>query len=92
MSNTKKIKTALVSVYHKDRMDEICNKLHQQGVQIISTGGTKSFIEELDVPVTAVEELTSYRITSYNVCYTKLLRFWVVPNCGVKVNRKAGFI
>ncbi len=60
MSNTKKIKTALVSVYHKDRMDEICNKLHQQGVQIISTGGTKSFIEELDVPVTAVEELTSY--------------------------------
>lgn len=58
--DTKKIKTALVSVYHKDRMDEICGKLSDLGVQIISTGGTKSFIEELDVPVTAVEELTSY--------------------------------
>ncbi|MBN1950716.1 MAG: bifunctional phosphoribosylaminoimidazolecarboxamide formyltransferase/IMP cyclohydrolase [Bacteroidales bacterium] len=60
MSTTKKLKTALISVYHKDHMDEICNKLHELGIQIISTGGTKSFIEELDVPVTAVEELTSY--------------------------------
>lgn len=56
----KKIKTALVSVYHKDRMDEICTKLQELNIQIISTGGTKSFIEELNVPVTAVEELTSY--------------------------------
>lgn len=60
MSTNKKIKTALVSVYHKDRLDEICSKLNTLDVKIISTGGTKSFIEELDVPVTAVEELTSY--------------------------------
>jgi phosphoribosylaminoimidazolecarboxamide formyltransferase/IMP cyclohydrolase len=60
MSTSKKIKTALVSVYHKDRLDEICSKLNELEIKIISTGGTKSFIEELDVPVTAVEELTSY--------------------------------
>ncbi len=60
MSTSKKIKTALVSVYHKDRIDEICTKLNEHGIQIISTGGTKSFIEELDIPVLAVEEITSY--------------------------------
>jgi phosphoribosylaminoimidazolecarboxamide formyltransferase/IMP cyclohydrolase len=60
MSTKKKINTALVSVYHKDRMDEICTKLNDLGIQIYSTGGTKSYIEELGVPVTAMEELTSY--------------------------------
>ncbi len=60
MNTTRKIKTALVSVYHKDRMDEVCTKLNELGIKIISTGGTKSFIEGLDVPVEAVEELTSY--------------------------------
>ncbi|MBN1598894.1 MAG: bifunctional phosphoribosylaminoimidazolecarboxamide formyltransferase/IMP cyclohydrolase [Bacteroidales bacterium] len=60
MNNTIRIQTALVSVYHKDRMDEICSLLYEQNIKIISTGGTKSFIEELDVPVKAVEELTSY--------------------------------
>ena len=60
MGTKKKIKTALVSVYHKDRMDEICSKLNACGVKILSTGGTKKFIEELGISVTAVEELTSY--------------------------------
>ncbi len=60
MSTTKKIKTALISVYHKDGIDEICTKLNELGIDIISTGGTKSFIEEMDVPVKSVEELTSY--------------------------------
>ncbi|MBN2524227.1 MAG: bifunctional phosphoribosylaminoimidazolecarboxamide formyltransferase/IMP cyclohydrolase [Bacteroidales bacterium] len=60
MNTTKKIKTALISVYHKDGIDEICAKLNELGIDIISTGGTKSFIEELDVPVKSVEELTSY--------------------------------
>jgi len=60
MSTTKKIKTALISVYHKDGIDIICTKLNELGIDIISTGGTKSFIEELDVPVKSVEELTSY--------------------------------
>src|SRR5512147_1908913 len=60
MESTKKIKTALVSVYHKDQMDVICRKLHEAGVKLLSTGGTKSYIDELGIPVTAVEELTSY--------------------------------
>jgi phosphoribosylaminoimidazolecarboxamide formyltransferase/IMP cyclohydrolase len=60
MSDLKKIKSALVSVYHKERVDEIVTKLQILGIKIYSTGGTKSFIEELGVPVTSVEELTTY--------------------------------
>ena len=60
MSDNKRIKTALVSVYHKDGLDEIIKKLHAEGVKFISTGGTQSFIESLDIPCDAVEDLTSY--------------------------------
>ena len=60
MSETKKIKSALISVYHKDNLDVIVRKLQQLQVKIYSTGGTKNFIEELGVPVTAVESLTDY--------------------------------
>ena len=60
MSDQKKIKTALVSVFHKDGLDEIIKKLHSEGVQLLSTGGTQSFIESLGVPCNAVEDLTSY--------------------------------
>ncbi len=60
MANNKKIKSALVSVFHKERVDEIVTKLEKAGVKIYSTGGTKKFIEDLGVEVTAVEELTSY--------------------------------
>ena len=60
MSETKKIKTALVSVYHKDGLDEIITKLHEEGVQFLSTGGTRQFIESLGYPCLAVEDLTSY--------------------------------
>ncbi|MCQ2233723.1 MAG: IMP cyclohydrolase [Paludibacteraceae bacterium] len=60
MSDTKKIKTALVSVFHKDNLDEIIKKLNAEGVQLISTGGTQSFIESLGVPCKSVESFTSY--------------------------------
>jgi len=60
LNTLKKVKTALISVYHKDHLDEIINLLNAQGVQLISTGGTASFIEELGFPVTRVEELTGY--------------------------------
>ena len=60
MSESKKIASALISVYHKDHLDAIVRKLRQLQVKIYSTGGTKSFIENLDVPVTAVESLTGY--------------------------------
>jgi len=60
MAQTKRIKSALVSVFYKDGLDEIINKLHQEGVKLISTGGTQKFIESLGVPCQAVEELTGY--------------------------------
>ena len=56
----KKIKTALVSVFHKENLDKIILKLHAEGVQILSTGGTQKFVESLGVPCQAVEDLTGY--------------------------------
>jgi phosphoribosylaminoimidazolecarboxamide formyltransferase/IMP cyclohydrolase len=56
----KRIKTALISVYHKVKLEEIINKLNELKVKIISTGGTKEFIQNLGIDVTPVEELTSY--------------------------------
>lgn len=60
MSESKRIKSALVSVYHKDGLDSILQKLHQEGVSFISTGGTQKFIESLGIPCKAVEDLTGY--------------------------------
>ena len=54
MAATKRIKRALVSVYHKDGLDEILKKLHREGVSFVSTGGTQKFIEELGLPCDAV--------------------------------------
>ncbi|MFC2118705.1 bifunctional phosphoribosylaminoimidazolecarboxamide formyltransferase/IMP cyclohydrolase [Bacteroidota bacterium] len=60
MKNRKKIKTALISVYHKDKLDELVKKIDSLGISIYSTGGTQKFIETLDINVNPVEELTSY--------------------------------
>ena len=60
MSESKRIKTALVSVYHKEGLDEIITKLHEEGVEFLSTGGTRQFIESLGYPCKAVEDLTTY--------------------------------
>ncbi len=60
MADNKKIKTALVSVFHKENLDAIIKTLNELDVKILSTGGTKSFIESLGVPVTSVESLTGY--------------------------------
>lgn len=56
----KTIKRALISVYHKDNLELIVEKLHDEGVEILSTGGTQQFIESLNIPCKAVENLTSY--------------------------------
>jgi phosphoribosylaminoimidazolecarboxamide formyltransferase / IMP cyclohydrolase len=56
----KKITSALISVYYKDNLEEIVKLLYTQGVQLYSTGGTQKFIESLNIPVIAVENLTSY--------------------------------
>lgn len=56
----KKIKTALVSVYHKENLDEIIRKLNAEGVELLSTGGTQAFIESLGIACRSVESLTGY--------------------------------
>jgi len=56
----RKIKSALISVFHKDGLDEIINLLDQYDVTIYSTGGTQKFIESHGVKVERVEDLTSY--------------------------------
>lgn len=60
MSSTKKIKTALVSVFHKDGLKALLAKLHEEGVQFLSTGGTQKFIESLGYPCQKVEDVTTY--------------------------------
>jgi phosphoribosylaminoimidazolecarboxamide formyltransferase/IMP cyclohydrolase len=58
--SSKKIQSALISVYYKDGLAPIVELLHKNGVKLYSTGGTQTFIEEMGIPVTAVEDLTSY--------------------------------
>jgi phosphoribosylaminoimidazolecarboxamide formyltransferase/IMP cyclohydrolase len=60
MSGSKRIKTALISVYHKENLDEIVKALSKFNVKIYSTGGTLNFIEECGVKAEAVENLTGY--------------------------------
>ena len=60
MQQTKKIQSALVSVFNKEGLEPIVKTLHNQGVTFYSTGGTQAFLEELDIPVIAVENVTSY--------------------------------
>jgi phosphoribosylaminoimidazolecarboxamide formyltransferase/IMP cyclohydrolase len=57
---TKKIQSALISVFYKDGLEPIVRQLNNLGVRLISTGGTKSFIEGLGISCTGAEELTSY--------------------------------
>jgi phosphoribosylaminoimidazolecarboxamide formyltransferase/IMP cyclohydrolase len=60
MASTKRIQTALISVYTKNGLAPIVKQLYQHKVTIYSTGGTQTFIEELGIPVKRVEDLTSY--------------------------------
>jgi phosphoribosylaminoimidazolecarboxamide formyltransferase/IMP cyclohydrolase len=60
MTALKRMRRALVSVYHKEGLDEIVKKLHEEGVSFVSTGGTQAFIESLGLPCESVEELTGY--------------------------------
>ncbi len=60
MSELRKIEGALISVFDKDNLEPIVKELHKLGVILYSTGGTQTFIEELDIPVVPVEDLTSY--------------------------------
>lgn len=56
----KRISTALISVFYKDGLEPVARMLHNLGITIYSTGGTQNFIQNLNIPVVPVEELTSY--------------------------------
>jgi len=56
----KKIKSALISVFHKDGLDVLAKALHRNDVTIYSTGGTAAFLRGLDIPVVDVEDVTDY--------------------------------
>jgi phosphoribosylaminoimidazolecarboxamide formyltransferase/IMP cyclohydrolase len=58
--SSKKSNQPSFPVYYKDGLAPIVELLHKNGVKIYSTGGTQTFIEEMGIPVTAVEDLTSY--------------------------------
>ncbi len=60
MSNNKTIKSALISVFSKDGLAPIVQKLNEQGVTIYSTGGTQKFINDLGINVVPAEDITSY--------------------------------
>lgn len=57
---SQKIQTALISVYHKDGMEEILQELNNLRVKFISTGGTREFIESLGYDCEGVEEVSGY--------------------------------
>ena len=60
MEDKIKIKSALVSVFHKDGLETILQLLNNQNVEVYSTGGTEAFIASLGYKVNRVEDLTSY--------------------------------
>ena len=56
----KRIKSALISVFHKDGLDDILKKLDHLEVEIISTGGTYDHIIKLGYKAKTVESITNY--------------------------------
>lgn len=60
MEKLVKIKNALISVYHKNNLDEIILKLNSLGVKLFSTGGTLEYINKLGINAVSVESVTGY--------------------------------
>lgn len=60
MNTAKRAKTALISVFHKDGLAPIIQKLNELGITIYSTGGTEKFIKDQGINVIPIEDLTSY--------------------------------
>jgi phosphoribosylaminoimidazolecarboxamide formyltransferase/IMP cyclohydrolase len=60
MNTSKTIKSALISVFHKDGLEPIVKKLNELNVTLYSTGGTEKFIKNLGINVIPVDEVTSY--------------------------------
>ena len=60
MSNSRQLKSALISVFHKEGLEPIVAELKRLGVTIYSTGGTQKAIENMGAEVIPVEEVTAY--------------------------------
>ena len=60
MTDTRKIKRALISVYDKTGLNELAQGLHDAGVAIVSTGTTAAQIAGLGIPVTQVQDVTGF--------------------------------
>ena len=79
MAETKKIKTALISVFHKDGLEELLAKLHEEGVKFLSTGGTQKFIESLGYECQTIEsdlaQMAEYEIPSIDLVIVDLYPF-----------------
>ncbi|GAA0872405.1 bifunctional phosphoribosylaminoimidazolecarboxamide formyltransferase/IMP cyclohydrolase [Gangjinia marincola] len=60
MSDHITAKSALISVFHKEGLAPLVKKMNDLGITLYSTGGTEKFIQEMDIPVVAVEDVTSY--------------------------------
>lgn len=55
-----KVKRALISVSNKMGLDRFAQFLQEQGVEIISTGGTAKFLQEKGIKVIPVSEVTGF--------------------------------
>lgn len=55
-----KIKRALISVSDKTGVVEFARKLHDAGVEIVSTGGTMKAIRDAGIPVLYVSDVTGF--------------------------------
>ena len=60
MSDRKKVRRALISVYDKNRLEEIGKVLSESGVEILSTGSTAKTLSAAGIPVTEVSEITGF--------------------------------
>lgn len=60
MAGKKRIMTALISVFHKDGLEDLLKKLDEEDVKFLSTGGTHEFIKSLGYECKKVEDVTSY--------------------------------
>jgi phosphoribosylaminoimidazolecarboxamide formyltransferase/IMP cyclohydrolase len=56
----KPIRSALLSVFHKQGLDRIAQSLHAAGVQLYSTGGTASYLQGLGCSVHEISDITGY--------------------------------
>jgi phosphoribosylaminoimidazolecarboxamide formyltransferase/IMP cyclohydrolase len=52
------IRRALISVYDKSGLDEFARGLADLDVEIVSSGGTSAYLEEMNIPVTRIEDIT----------------------------------